>query len=694
MGNTFNMYSFLALAACLLTGALFAFLLYAKKDTLSKPLSIILAVCRTISIALILWFLFSPLIRNLSYTLEKPVIVIAQDNSLSIGHVTAPGFDSLKYKKELQQLAKELSEKYDIRLYNFSDQVAEGLDFTYKGKVTNAELLTKKLNDELVNRNVGAIVLATDGIFNKGGNPAAMLEVLKAPVYTIAMGDTIPQKDVLIANINSSELVYLDNDFSIEVEVQAYQADGQQSMLVVMEDGKKIHEETIKINSNAFFKSIPVRLKAATLGQHRYTVSLSALSNEVSLENNKQQLLVEVIDDRQKILIAAAGPHPDIAALRQSIALNKHYDVTVVMREELLKTDPKAYGLVVLYQLPGNGFDAQEWIDRVQSAQVSLLYILGAQSNINRFNQLQNQVNISGNNGSMQYTYSDVNRKFSAFELDSISRKVIQHFDPLQAPFGQPQLSNTSQIVLNQRIGKVSTSYPQLFFSNNSLVKTGFLIGEGVWKWKLEEGMENGTTPVFNDLVGKIVQYLSVKDDKRKFKVSPSKKSFDGNEHILLNASLYNDSYQLVNKPDVNLQLKDEKGKAYNFTFSRFGSAYQLDAGMLPAGNYNYLATTTFGGKQYNAKGSLFVNALNAEYQQTIANHQLLYQMSAQTNGKMYFPDQLQVLKEELLKNDQIKTLSYEDRKYEELISFKWLFFFILLLLSTEWFIRKRNAAL
>ncbi|MDO7744005.1 MAG: hypothetical protein MUP99_09535, partial [Pedobacter sp.] len=141
------MYSFLALAACLATGALFAWLLYAKKDTLSKPLSIILAVCRTMSIALILWFLFSPLIRNLSYTLEKPIIVIAQDNSLSIGHVTSPGFDNLKYKKELQQLAKELSGKYDIRLYSFSDGVAEGLNFAYKGKVTNADLLAKKLND-------------------------------------------------------------------------------------------------------------------------------------------------------------------------------------------------------------------------------------------------------------------------------------------------------------------------------------------------------------------------------------------------------------------------------------------------------------------------------------------------------------------------------------------------------------------
>jgi len=42
--------------------------------------------------------------------------------------------------------------------------------------------------------------------------------------------------------------------------------------------------------------------------------------------------------------------------------------------------------------------------------------------------------------------------------------------------------------------------------------------------------------------------------------------------------------------------------------------------------------------------------------------------------------------------NENIKTLSYEDRKYEELINFKWLFVCILFLLTLEWFFRKRNG--
>ena len=55
-------------------------------------------------------------------------------------------------------------------------------------------------------------------------------------------------------------------------------------------------------------------------------------------------------------------------------------------------------------------------------------------------------------------------------------------------------------------------------------------------------------------------------------------------------------------------------------------------------------------------------------------------------------PLNLLSITDELDKNEQIKTISYEDRKYEELINFKWLFALILLLLSVEWFLRKRNG--
>ncbi|NRF39917.1 hypothetical protein [Pedobacter foliorum] len=692
MNDSFSLYTLLALLGCLLAGALFAWLLYRKTEHLDKRLRYGLFAIRTIVVTIIASLLFFPLVRSISYDLEKPVIIIGQDNSLSVGAIEPKGFNKQQYEKEMQDLADKLLEKYEVKIYNFSDSIKSGYDFKNKGQLSNASKFISQLNDELLNRNVGSVILATDGIFNRGGSPLYDLNKLKAPVYTIALGDTIPKKDLVIANVNHNSLVYLDNEFTLEVQVQAFESKGEQSRISVTEGGKKIYDEELQINSNPFVKNITIKLKATKLGLQKYTIQLNPLKDEISERNNAQNIFIEVIDAKQKILLASAAPHPDIAALKQAITLNKHYDLKVALGDDLNAINPNDYSLIILYQLPALQNDGGVFINKLQQSNVPLWYILGAQSNLYAFNKMQNTVNFNGSNNTIQEAFGVVNTGFTTFEMNASLDKQMEGFDPLQAPFGEIKINGTAQVALKQRIGKIKTESPQLFFMNADGKKTGYLIGEGIWRWKLAEAQNEQKTDVFNTLISNAVQYLAVKDDKRKFKVYTAKNTFDENENVLINAVLYNDSYVSVNTPDVSIQIKNEEGKAYNFLFSRTETAYQLDAGMLPAGNYTYTATTTLGNKKHTAQGLFYVNALVAEYQQTIANHQLLNTMSVQTGGKMYMPQNLSHILNDISTNDQIKTLSYEDRKYEELINFKWVFALIVTLLTLEWFLRKRNG--
>jgi len=58
----------------------------------------------------------------------------------------------------------------------------------------------------------------------------------------------------------------------------------------------------------------------------------------------------------------------------------------------------------------------------------------------------------------------------------------------------------------------------------------------------------------------------------------------------------------------------------------------------------------------------------------------------------MLQPFQINRLADLIRKNDNIKTISYEDRRYNDLIDIKWVFVLILGLLSVEWFLRKREG--
>lgn len=691
MSNNLSAYFFLCLVGCLLLGALFAWVLYRNSGILKGKWAVGLAVLRATVIAALAWLIVAPLFQHIAYTLEKPIVVIAQDNSLSIDHEPS-GFNRDLYVEHMKQLKAALEKDYDVKTYHFSDSVKPGFDFKNLGKLTNAAQLVSQLNEEFQNRNLGAVIVATDGLFNSGGNPISMLNTLSAPVYTVAMGDTIPQKDLLIANLNYNQLVYLDNDFPLEVEIQAYRAKGETALLSVFQGANLVARQAVNINLDEFDKTISLKLHAAKPGLQQYTIRLSELKNEITLKNNEQKILVDVIDDRQKVLIAAAGPHPDISALKQAIELNKHLEVKVALAEELNKLNLTDYGLIMLYQLPSSSFNTAAFDARLKQFKASVFYILGAQTDLNEFNRVQAQVGVSLLNNALEESYSKLSGDFSLFQLSDYAQKQIGLFEPLLVPGLKTTINGDAKILLTQR--KERQADPQLFFIEQGTEKAGFLIGEGLWRWRLEETKAGKEPLAFNELIAQTMQYLSAKADKRKFRVYTDKTDFDENERIQLNALLYNDAYQPINTPDVSLELKDEQGKVFNFVFARQASVYQLDAGLLPPGSYTYQGTTTLGKQNFTANGAFFVNPLTAEFQQTVADHQLLYTMSAQTNGKMVMPAQVMEIVKLIKTNDQVKTLSLEDRRYEELINFKWIFVLILMLLTVEWFIRKRNGVL
>jgi hypothetical protein len=117
-----------------------------------------------------------------------------------------------------------------------------------------------------------------------------------------------------------------------------------------------------------------------------------------------------------------------------------------------------------------------------------------------------------------------------------------------------------------------------------------------------------------------------------------------------------------------------------------------LDAGSLPVGEYIYDASVKQGNQTFTAKGQLTIKPLNLETRQSAADHQLLSAMAKQSGGQMLMPSQLGQLADLIRKNDNIKTVVYEDKHYSDLVDLKWLFIIILALLSAEWFMRKREG--
>ena len=58
--------------------------------------------------------------------------------------------------------------------------------------------------------------------------------------------------------------------------------------------------------------------------------TIDFLSGEFSNRNNRQDVYVEVIDGKEKILLLALAPHPDVKALKSIIEKNENYVIRCI----------------------------------------------------------------------------------------------------------------------------------------------------------------------------------------------------------------------------------------------------------------------------------------------------------------------------------------------------------------------------
>jgi len=675
---------------CVILGVIYSFVLYRKEEkfnTIAPWLIKVMASFRFLLVTILAFLLLSPFIKTLFNKVEKPVIIIAQDNSTSILLNKDSAFYRNEYLDKLQALKTNLEKDYEVKNYVFGEALVEGNEVDYTQQITNLSNTFDELNNKFYNRNVGALVLASDGIFNQGSNPV-FNSGIEFPIYTIALGDTSIQRDIILKEAIHNRLTFLGNQFPIEIAAEAYQCNNQKTQLTITHNSKQLFSKEYNINSERFSINENILFDADKVGVQHYRISLSSIEDEISTINNVKDVYIEVLDGRQNILILANAPHPDVKVLKLSIESNENYKVTSQLINEF-DGNTEAYSLVIIHQIPNS---ISPSLKKTIESNVSKFYILGNQTTISKFNGLNTGLNISNSRNKFNEILPAVEENFPLFSLSKNTINNINKMPPISGPFGTYNLKTNGYVLLNQKIGSVETESPLMVFFQDENNKTAVMAGEGIWRWRMQDFLKNINHQAFDELINKTVQFLSVKEDKSKFRIFTQNRFLE-NEEIQLNAELYNDSYELVNDPEIKIDLIEENGGKYSFVFNRTTNSYILNAGILPAGFYNYKASVQFGTKNYVETGKFQVNQLLLEANSTVANHQLLQNIAQKFGGKLYYPNQIADISKAIKTNSDITSIIYEENDLKELISLKWIFFVLLTLLSLEWFLRKRNGA-
>ena len=671
---------------CLIISAAIAYILYHKSDQWSRQLQITLFTLRFTLLFFITFLLIGPVLKQSLNTYEKPTIIIGFDNSQSM----KMGVDSSEInvlKTNINLLEQKLTaEGYliDKKSLNYQNLTLNETEFNEVFTDINGFL--NKIETDYERRNLTGVILYSDGIYNKGISPNYKSHTF--PIYCVGVGDTIPRKDIFINSVQHNKISYQGNKFPVEVEVGNNGFDGEEVNVSVSNRGTTIESQTIKLNSSDNVTKVVFLVDAKNMGLQRYSVIVGNKTNETNTANNRAEIYIDIVEGKERILIASSSPHPDIGAIKSAIEQNANYEVVTYI-SGIHEMPVGKFDLVIYTQISDRHSSINTLFDNFDKQNVPYWIIIGQNARMDLLNQMVPFVNVRSLGGDEDQISAVYNTAFTKFDFTDEVKTMLNNAPPLKVPF--VRITTSALPLLYQRLGNVETKNPLLLINDSDNNKAALMLGDGLWKWKLYEYSQARHNRGFNELVLKIVQYLSSKQDKRRFKITPYKKEINSSESMVLEAEIYNDLYEKVYGQNITIELTDENNAVtnYNFINSASNSRYRISG--LNKGVYKFKGTTLIDNKLETSTGEFFVNDLQLESLNLTANFELLRTISEQSGGKFYSKESNEQLINQL-KNESKAAIIHTEDAYIPMINMKWVFFLLLLLVTNEWFIRKYNG--
>ncbi len=646
-----------------------SYFLYAKKNVpWNRFQNWTLASIRFLGIVALLTLLLAPSVRKVTNRVEDPIIAIALDNSQSVVQREDNDQEILQFIERIEDKLNEMDIEVDVTTFNDS--------LNFEQSTTNLSDLMRRVETKMERQHSVGTILLTDGVYNRGSSP--LYKNYITPLFTIGLGDTIPPRDVSITRTLYNKVTFKDNETPISLEISQEGFDNQEVTVQIREKGSLLDEKKVRLRNTV--QEVEFIIKSENEGLRHLVATISNMSNESTLENNRSNVFMEVIDGRQQVLIVANTPHPDIKAIRSILNETGNYRTEVYIPEIHDEKPSEVFDVVIFHGAFTSG------VNFTPKETPGIWYIMSNESSITSANKTLPFLNIERRGSQPDKVVGSFNQNFSKYKIDNVS--AFEEYPPVEVPFGNYVLSGPAEILMFQKLGSVKTQKPLMAVFDDGSQKSAVLLGQNIWKWKLQEYAINGNADQFANLIIKTVQFLSVKNDKKQFRFNTRESNFTDSEPVLFDAEVYNDIYERIYGNLINLTITSESGESQNFSFtdSEINSTFRSPT-FLP-GIYQYVATTKIGDKTLTDRGEFSVQNINPEYLNLAADHRILKNLSKKTGGMYaHFNDASQII-------DEIASRNYKSiiKSQEELIPIYrswWWYLIIFSLFSIEWFLRK-----
>jgi len=653
---------------------------------LPKGSRILLGINRFIVIVLTGLLFISPWIRTAVKKEVKPVFILARDNSSSMkGSKDSAILQDLR-NDYLDRLAGILKKDYEVQEYLFGEKARPGRNWNYSDFFTRSDVLFDEVRLLSQTRDIGGMIVVTDGVVTRGKSFSEAARNFPIPVYFLATGDTSRLPDLSILEIATNEWVRRNSLFQARIYFKLEEWPDDPVRIRITGREGVLAEKDVEVGDQTELYA-DFEIQAPDHGTLELKAAILSGLPEKNVENNQRSFRVHVIGEDAQVMALYEAPHPDLAAIEK--ALGGLPQVVIEARQAGdFDTIPKSCNLLIFHGLPSVIHPVKQVLGMARLRKIPMMFIMTRSTEPGLSEELSMNLSVGSLRKEPEPVQGVLSQGFTLFTLPEDFTEHLKAWPPLYVPFESYAPASSVTNMVTQRIGSVELPDPLILFSRPEDSKLGIITAEGIWMWRMHDYLEFGDHRVFDEMVARIIQYLLQDEQKDHFSVTFPQ---DVNEYmnIRVTARLINESFESVNQPDVTLSIANSAGQVFEYLMGRSADYYELNLPGFPAGDYNYEAITQMGPEKYSDQGLLRIVSLYQEQKDPVAEHGDLKLVSYITGGGFYVESEVDGFLHDMGKIKPPEKLLRPEYKWYDLINLAWLFGLLVLFLALEWFFRR-----
>jgi uncharacterized membrane protein len=704
-----------------------------------------LVALRSALLLLVLFLLLKPVVVVPSVVPRSSTVALLADDSRSMQMADAAGgltrLEAVKgalFSPEGAFLAR-LRERFKTEAYAFSsglDAVGGGEELTGEGLSSDLGGAVAEASRRSAGAQLSAVVLVSDGAANVTADLAAQLRNLRArglPVYTVGVGSARRPADAELVRVQLPRRVLVGSSVEVEAFVRVTGYGPAKVRVAASEDGRAVKTEEYSLRGGEA-EAVRMELVPAVAGTHRYTFEVQPLEGELTVENNRREALVEVVEGPLRVLYVEGEPRWEHGKLRDAMSRgekqvelvsllrtgeNKLYRQGVSGEAELAAGFPRteeelfAYDGLMLGSVEAGFFSAEQLraVEAFVARRGGGLLAVGGRYAFGgggyagtvvadvlplapgaRAAGAAPETNPSANAPvfKAQLTARGASHPITRLSEDrQLSQKTWGELPPVSVPEPAAGVKPGATVLLEARRAGGGAAVPLLAQQRYGRGQALAFAASDTWRWRMRMDSKSNAHENF---WRQMLRYL-VQSSPRQFEVAAEQDVYAPGDSVRIVADLRDRKFNAAADARAVARVTASSG-AYadvplRFTARDDANVYVGEFRAEEPGRHRVELTASGAAiGEAAAQSEFLVAELNREFYDAALNEELLRRIAAETGGKYYALDEVGALVDDLTyrKTDNSRPVT------KDLWDMPVNFLLLVGLLSGEWFLRKRHG--